>query len=197
MKIDVSKRVLVCGLALVSALFSGIQAAAEGGAQQGDLGVCPAPRSLPVARAEARRLVDQIRVDLAPVENQIRNVPFLASVEAGTASLEQIAAVAAEQYSIIRSDWSSFLQMTARFDDPASRQLFGGIASGEALALPLLFDFATSVGLDERDLAAYEPRPKGRATPRAWRGSPPTPIAPRPVHRSWSTLRFLARTWAG
>lgn len=130
-----------------------------------DLGVCAAPRSLSAARTQARRLVKQIRADLAEVEDQIRNVPFLAEVEAGNASLEQIAALAAEQYSIIRSDWSSFSQMTARFDDPQSRQFFGGIASGEAIALQLLLDFAASVGLDEQDLAAYEPRPKGQTYP--------------------------------
>jgi hypothetical protein len=130
-----------------------------------DLGVCAAPRTQPEARAQARRLVKQIRADLAGVEDQIRNVPFLAEVEAGSASVEQIAAVAAEQYSIIRSDWSSFSQMTARFDDPQSRQFFGGIASGEAEALRLLLDFGTSVGLDEQQLAAYEPRPKGQTYP--------------------------------
>jgi hypothetical protein len=130
-----------------------------------DLGVCTAPRSLPEARTQARQLVAQIRADLAGVEDQIRNVPFLTEAEAGTASLEQIAAVAAEQYSIIRSDWSSFSQMNARFDDPQSRQFFGGIASGEAIALDMLLDFGTTVGLGEHDLAAYEPRPKGQTYP--------------------------------
>jgi hypothetical protein len=86
-------------------------------------------------------------------------------VEAGTASLAQIAAVAAEQYSIIRSDWSSFAQLTARFDDAASRKLFGGIVQGEAAAAQLLLRFAASVGLTERDLADYEPRPKAQTYP--------------------------------
>ncbi len=117
------------------------------------------------SRVSVPQLVSQIRADLAGVEDQIRNVPFLAEVEAGRASREQIAALAAEQYSIIRSDWSSFSQMTARFDDPQSRQFFGGIASGEAEALQLLLDFAASVGLDEQDLAAYEPRPKAQTYP--------------------------------
>ncbi|NET55507.1 MAG: hypothetical protein F6K47_04740 [Symploca sp. SIO2E6] len=139
--------------------------AANSAPQDSDLGVCAAPQNLDAARGQASHLINQIRVDLATVEEQIRNVPFLAKVEAGNASLEQIASVAAEQYSIIRSDWSSFAQMTARFDDPQSRQFFGGIASGEAIALELLLDFAASVGLDEQDLAAYEPRPKGQTYP--------------------------------
>jgi len=130
-----------------------------------DFGVCDAPNSLPAARAQARNLVAQIRAELAAVEDEIRNVPFLDEVEAGTASLELIAAVAAEQYSIIRSDWSSFARLTARFEDPQSRQLFGGIAAGESIALDLLLSFAASVGLDEEELVAYEPRPKGQSYP--------------------------------
>jgi pyrroloquinoline quinone (PQQ) biosynthesis protein C len=130
-----------------------------------DLEVCPAPRSLGAARAEARRLVAGIRDDLDAVEDEIRNVPFLDAVEAGQASIEQIAAVAAEQYSIVRSDWTSFAALEARFADPASRAFFGGIAGGEVVAFELLLAFAVTVGLDEADLAAYEPRPLGQSYP--------------------------------
>ncbi|NEP11363.1 MAG: hypothetical protein F6K14_14360 [Symploca sp. SIO2C1] len=146
-------------------LTSPLPNVANSAPQDTSFGVCATPQNLPAAREKARQLIDHIRADLATVEDQIRNVPFLARVEAGTVSLEQIASVAAEQYNIIRSDWSSFAQMTARFNDSQSRQLFGGIASGEAIALPLLIDFASSVGLDEEDLAAYEPRPKGQTYP--------------------------------
>lgn len=130
-----------------------------------DYGVCTAPPSLPAARQQAQLLVADIRAELAPVEDEIRDVPFVAAVEAGTATPEQIVAVVAEEYSIIRSDWSSFSQMTARFDDAESRRFFGGLASGEALALDLLLDFAEDVGLDEQDLAAYEPRPRSQTYP--------------------------------
>jgi hypothetical protein len=166
MKLSILLRVFSVGLILGgTTLASPLPEAAGPPPADTDLGVCTAPNSLPAARTQARHLVGQIRAALAPVEEQIRTVPFLAAVEAGTASLEQIAAVAAEQYSIIRSDWSSFAQMTARFDDPQSRQFFGGIAAGEAIALQLLLDFAHRVGLDEQDLAAYEPRPKGQTYP--------------------------------
>jgi len=158
-------RIAAVGLVLVCVLSGGSPAATAAGMEDADLAVCAAPNSLPAARAKARALVATIRADLAPVEDQIRHVPFLDDVEAGTASLEQIAAVAAEQYSIIRSDWSSFARMTARFEDPQSRIFFGGIASGEEIAAQLLLDFGASVGLDEEDLAAYEPRPKGQSYP--------------------------------
>jgi len=158
-------KVLAVGVVLVSTLSGGSLAAASGGVGDTDLGVCAAPNSLPAARAQARQLVADIRADLAAVEDEIRHVPFLDEVEAGTAPLDKIAALGAEQYSIIRSDWSSFSRMTARFEDPQSRLFFGGIASGEAVAGQLLLDFAHSVGLSEEDLAAYEPRPKGQSYP--------------------------------
>lgn len=129
------------------------------------LDVCDPPNSLSAARKKARKLVKRIRKDLAPVEDQIRNVPFLDAVEAGTASIEQIAAVAAEEYSIILSDYRSFSQLADRFDDPQGSQLFGDIAAGEIVAFQLLLDFAAAVGLDEADLAAYEPRPRAQTYP--------------------------------
>jgi pyrroloquinoline quinone (PQQ) biosynthesis protein C len=149
----------------LATLFVPSLAAAETPPAGSDLTVCAAPNSPREARRQARRLVARIREDLAPVEDEIRNVPFLAEVEAGTASLEQIAALGAEQYSIIKSDWSSFAQMTARFQDPESRRFFGGIAGGEEIAFGLLLDFGAAVGLDERDLLAYEPRPEAQTYP--------------------------------
>ena len=152
-------------LILVSAqLVTPLSHASSPAPADSDLGVCAAPRSLPAARTQAHRLVKQIRADLAGVEDQIRTVPFLAEVEAGTASLEQIAAVAAEQYSIIRSDWSSFSQMTARFDDPQSRQFFGGIASGEAIALDLLIDSLPASDLTSRTWPPTSRGPRARPT---------------------------------
>lgn len=129
-----------------------------------NLDVCGAPPGNGAARAEARKLVRLIRADLAAVEDQIRDVEFVHQVEAGTASVEQIAVVVAEEYSIIRSDLNSFNQMAARWDSPQS-QFFGNLAFGESLALPLVLDFAANVGLTEEDLAAYEPRPKGQSYP--------------------------------
>lgn len=134
-------------------------------AQGGDLEVCGAPRSTAAAQEKARRLVRQIREDLRAVEDQIRQVPFVSQVEAGTATVEQIAAVVAEEYSIIRSDMNSFSQMAAQWDSPQGSHFFGDLAFGEQLAFPLVLDFAATVGLDEEDLIAYEPRPKGQSYP--------------------------------
>ncbi len=159
-------KVVSMGLVLMGTYLPGVPSGATSlVSQSSDLDVCGAPNSMPAARTKARRLVSQIRADLAGVEDQIRSVQFVADVEAGTASVEQIAAVVAEEYSIIRSDLNSFTQMAARWDTPQGSHFFGDLAFGEALALPLVLDFAANVGLSEADLAAYEPRPKGQTYP--------------------------------
>ena len=128
-------------------------------------GIWTIPPNLSAAREEARQLMEQIQENLAPVEDQIRNVPFLEQVESGKAPLEQIATVAAEQYSIIPSDWGSFAQLTARFNDTLSREFFSDLASGEGIALQKLIEFTESIGLTEQDLKDYEPRSKAQAYP--------------------------------
>lgn len=157
-------RVLSVGLVAAAVQLSSAPHASGAPPSSADLDTCGA-RGMPAARAKARQLVRRIRADLAAVEDQIRNAPFLAAVEAGRAPVAQIAAIVAEEYSIVRSDITSFTQMAARWDTPPRSHFFGDLASGEALALPLVLDFAASVGLDERDLAAYEPRPRAQTYP--------------------------------
>src|SRR5215218_8296734 len=98
MKLKTLFQVVSIVLVLI-ALPSASGEAASLAAQSNSLDVCGAPPGAGAAREKARRLVSQIRVDLAAVEDQIRNVDFVTEVEAGTASVEQIAAVVAEEYS--------------------------------------------------------------------------------------------------
>jgi len=165
MNLKASPKALSLGVLLAGILLIVSGGATRLPAQSGDLGVCGAPPGTSAAKAKARRLVRAIRTDLAAVETQIRQVPFMAEVEAGTATVEQIAAVVAEEYSIIRSDMNSFSQMAAQWDTPQGSHFFGDLAFGEELALPLVLDFAAHAGLSEEDLAAYEPRPKGQTYP--------------------------------
>ncbi len=55
----------------------------------------------------------------------------------------------------------------------SARPFFGDLLAGETQALDLLLRFAAALGLDEEDLAAYEPRPMGQAYPSyvAWLAS--------------------------
>lgn len=167
MRLNTTIKTIFVGLFMIGAQLASPSSAAAGQAPHGSKhGACSAPTGgLPAARAEARQIVAQIRADQAAVENDIRNAPFIGAVVAGTASVEQIAAIAAEEYSIIRSDMDSFTRMASRWDNRRESHFFGDLANGEQLSMPLLLRFAATVGLDEASLAAYEPRPQSQTYP--------------------------------
>jgi hypothetical protein len=157
-------RVVSIGLVFVVTDLSSRNTQADTPSQEARLDTCGAPNRT-AARAKARRLVRQIRADLAGVEDQIRQVRFVRAVEAGAAPLDKIAAIVAEEFSIVHSDLNSFTQMATRWDASGGSHFFGDLATGEGQSLPLLLDFAATVGLSERDLAAYEPRPRSQTYP--------------------------------
>lgn len=113
----------------------------------------------------ARRIVAQLRTELAPIENQIRNVPYLPALENGEVSLENLKAFAGEQYHIATSDLRSAAQMVARYGGTPSGDFFNGIVGSETIVRGLLLDFAAALGLTEADLKNYEPRPLAQTYP--------------------------------
>lgn len=121
---------------------------------------------------EAERLIADLRVELRPLEDEIRNHPYIAALERGEVSLDNLRAFAGEQYNILRSDLRSDAQMVSRFGATPGSAFFRDLVTGEAIAIDMMLDFATALGLDEEDLQAYEPRPKGQTYPSfaAWLG---------------------------
>jgi hypothetical protein len=115
--------------------------------------------------AEARKLVADLRADLKPVDDQIANAPFVAALEKGQVPLSALRAFAGEQYNILRSDLRSNAHMVSRFGGQSYGQYFLDLTTGEAEARKLLLDFARALGMTERDLRAYEPRPGAQAYP--------------------------------
>jgi thiaminase len=103
------------------------------------------------------------RKELEPLEAAIAGHPFLAEVE--RVSDETLRAFAGEQYAILRSDRRSFAHLAARFPEPPGGDLFLQLAEGEGVALGCLLVFANSLGVGERELASYEPRPLAQAYP--------------------------------
>lgn len=101
-------------------------------------------------------LLERIRRELAPAEGGNRLVPL---VTEGRLPRERLAALAGEEYHIIRSDRRSFLVLAARFPEPPAAELFTGLAGGETLALGHLMEYAAGLGMDEGDLERYEPQP--------------------------------------
>lgn len=156
---------LVAALALTPLLLPAPAEAAGPALCPTGPGLGKAPPTRAAARQQARKLVAEIRAELAAVEDEIRAVPFVSGLEAGTLSLDRVRDLLGEQYSIIRSDEGSFTLMAERFTDPASQRMFGGIAAGEAIAFQLLLETAAAFGLDEDALAAYEPEPDGQTYP--------------------------------
>jgi pyrroloquinoline quinone (PQQ) biosynthesis protein C len=122
--------------------------------------------------AQARRLVEQLRAELRPVNDQIANAPFLAALEHHQVSLDSLRAFVGEEYLISRSDLRSDAQMASRFGTQPHGQFFIDLVTGEQQGLALLLDFARALGLDERALQAYEPRPGAQTYPSyaAWLG---------------------------
>lgn len=115
--------------------------------------------------AEARRLVNDLRADLKRVDDQIANAPFVAALERGQVSLASLRAFTGEQYNILRSDLRSNAHMVSRFGAQPYGPFFLDLTTGEAEARKLLLSFARALGMTERDLEAYEPRPGAQTYP--------------------------------
>lgn len=110
----------------------------------------------------AREMLDHIKRELAPAENDNRLVPL---VETGKAPRGVFATLAAEELRIVTSDWRSFLTLASRSTDPAAREFFSWLAQGESLALGKLHALADATGLDDAALRQYRPRAGCQAYP--------------------------------
>jgi len=115
------------------------------------------------ARPSPFELRDAVRRELAATERAIREHRYLEALEAGDIEAESLAAFAGEQYSILSSDRRSFAHLAARFPEGPSGDFFLAMAAGESKALAHLAAFAAALGLDEKRLRAYEPKPASQA----------------------------------
>jgi thiaminase len=90
---------------------------------------------------------------------------FLALLEAGRVPTERLGWLAGELYRLVSSDRRSFALLASRFPAAPAGDLYLAMADGEGQALRLLLDFAAELGMDERRLREYEPRPLAQAYP--------------------------------
>lgn len=151
----------VATFSMILALASTAGAPAASSHPGGDPGVAGACKP----GKKARKLVDDLRRDLAGVENQIRNHSYLTALENGQVSRANLRAFAGEQYNIIQSDLRSAAQLVARYGMTPGGRFFQDILQGESLALEYLLRFARALGWDEDDLRAYEPNPRAQTYP--------------------------------
>ncbi|GAA1549005.1 hypothetical protein GCM10009678_34680 [Actinomadura kijaniata] len=99
-------------------------------------------------------------ISVTPFRNR-----FLDLLDTGRIPRERLAWLAGEEYRIVGSDRRSFALLASRQPGPPADELFLGLAQGEGQALALLQDFAAALGLSEKDLREYEPRPAAQAYP--------------------------------
>ena len=107
-------------------------------------------------------IVSRARAEIA---KQAAGNRFVDLLEAGAVPEERLRWLAGELYRLVGSDQRSQALLAARFPAPPAGSLFLALAQGEAEALRLLADFASSVGMGPAELAAYEPLPLAQAYP--------------------------------
>src|SRR5207247_10716370 len=108
---------------------------------------------------DANALLDEIRKELQPVNEQLVRHPYVQALEEGKIEQEKLRLFVSEQYTIIKSDLRSAAHLVSRFDGPPSRDFFLGILQGERAAWDALLTFAHALGLSEAQLHEHEPMP--------------------------------------
>src|SRR6266704_871229 len=108
----------------------------------------------------AEKLVEEIRRELAPVEQEIRRHPYLAALETGRVRRDDLTRFAGEQHHIIQSDLRSIALLVNRFGATPARPFFQAVLGGETAALTALGTFAAATGMD--DARASGPRAGAR-----------------------------------
>jgi thiaminase len=113
----------------------------------------------------ASDLLEEVRGDLASVEQAIRSARFVDALAGGTAGEDRLRAMAGEQRRIITSDRRSFAHLASRFPSPPAHGWFLSMEHGESEALALLDGYASWLALDEDWFRSYEPDPRAQAYP--------------------------------
>jgi pyrroloquinoline quinone (PQQ) biosynthesis protein C len=112
---------------------------------------------------DANALLDEIRQELQPVNEQLLRHPYVQDLEEGKIRREKLGLFAGEQYTIIGSDLKSAAHLVSRFGSSPSRDFFLGILQGERAAWDALLTFAHALGLSEAQLREHEPLPGSHA----------------------------------
>ncbi|UCG51134.1 MAG: hypothetical protein JSW58_13170 [Candidatus Latescibacterota bacterium] len=112
---------------------------------------------------DARELVTKIRDSLESVEKRIRGHPYLASVEAGEVSREELRLFVGEQLHIIPGDLRSVAFLVSRCERRESQTFFGNVLAGEAAALEALETLADALGISQAERDGFEPSPGAQA----------------------------------
>lgn len=110
-------------------------------------------------------LLEEIRADLASVEEAIRSARFVAALTDGAVPEEGLRAIAGEQRRVVASDRRSFALLASRFASSPAHEWCVSMQQGESDALVLLDGYAGWLALDEGWFESYEPDPRAQAYP--------------------------------
>jgi len=110
----------------------------------------------------ARKLLEAIQEELAPMEGDNRLVPL---IERGEPPVSVFATIAGEESHIVRSDLRSMYFLAARAGEHNAVEFFAGLAQGEAIAQTKLPALAAAGGMDDDELRDYEPMAGCQAYP--------------------------------
>ena len=121
---------------------------------------------------DAKEVVEEIRMDLRPLDEKILGHPYIMALNEGKLPLDSLRAFAGQQYHIITSDLRSIAGLLSRHGQLPSRPWLLAVLQGEAAALDALFTFAKKLSMSESDLKTFEPIPTAHAycTYVAWLG---------------------------
>jgi hypothetical protein len=122
---------------------------------------------------DARKLVEEIRRDLKPLDRAIREHPYPAALAAGVVPVEALVPFLGHQYHIVTSDLRSMAVLVHRFGHTRARDFFAGMLQGELAGREALLAMGRKLGLPEADLAGFQVTPEGfaYATYMAWQAT--------------------------
>jgi TENA/THI-4/PQQC family len=108
----------------------------------------------------ASELVAALRRDIAGLEQRLFRHPYVAAVEAGRLSRDDLRVFAGQQHRIIGSDLRSVALLVHRYGGTASADFFAASLATETAAAAKLGAFARALGLARpEDLAGIDPLP--------------------------------------
>jgi hypothetical protein len=105
---------------------------------------------------DARRLVDEIRTDLRPIEEEIATHVFPGAIESGSAPIEALRAFVGHQRAIVASDLRSIALLVHRYGHTPAGSFLMGVLEGERIAQDRLVVLARRAGMFDADLQTYE-----------------------------------------
>jgi pyrroloquinoline quinone (PQQ) biosynthesis protein C len=104
---------------------------------------------------QAKRLVEEIRQGIKPLDDTILSHPYIEAAEKGLIPREKLSHFAGEQHRIIESDIRSVALLVSRCTTEKTQRFFLDVLAGEDAAFKALHVLANAMNLTEEWLESY------------------------------------------